>query len=227
MAAQNPPVNGVAFTFYVKLPDFAIPGKDKVNPTVAAGDVKLIIDGVASTLGAAGSDNLITLPVVTPAGSAWVKVALAASEMTGDNIGVQFLDQTSPQEWSERSWTIQTTAAGSGGLTQADVRTAVGLAAANLDTQLVAIKTDVDAIPSTPAPTAIQNADAYLDRVNGIETGLTPRQAMRLEIAALLGKLSGAGSNTIAIRDINDTVDRIVATVDSFGDRTAVTTNVT
>ncbi len=68
-------------------------------------------------------------------------------------------------------------------------------------------------------------ADALLDRANGVETGLTPRQALRLEIAALVGKLSGAGSTTITIRDINDTVDRIVATVDSFGDRTHVVTN--
>ena len=56
-----------------------------------------------------------------------------------------------------------------------------------------------------------------------VEPGVTLKQAMRLITAALAGKLSGAGTGTVTIRDVNDTTDRIVATVDSNGNRSVVT----
>lgn len=83
---------------------------------------------------------------------------------------------------------------------------------------------DADAL-ATDAANEI--ADALLDRSNGIETSYTPRQALRLILAALAGKLSGAATSTVTIRDVGDTTDRIVATVDSSGNRTAVTKDVT
>jgi len=70
-------------------------------------------------------------------------------------------------------------------------------------------------------------ADALLDRSAGIETGYTFRQASRLMLAALCGKVSGASGTVITIRDVNDTKDRLVATVTSDGDRTAVTKDAT
>jgi len=72
-----------------------------------------------------------------------------------------------------------------------------------------------------------ENADALLDRANGIETSYTPRQALRLILSALVGKLSGAATTTVAIRDIGDSKDRITATVDADGNRTAVTPDAT
>lgn len=64
-------------------------------------------------------------------------------------------------------------------------------------------------------------AQAVLDG-NDIETGYSLREAMRLVLAAMAGKISGAGGSTITIRDINDLRDRIVATVDASGNRTAI-----
>lgn len=58
-----------------------------------------------------------------------------------------------------------------------------------------------------------------------IEPGYTMRESLRLILSALTGKLSGAETTEIAIRDIADTVDRIVATVDANGNRTSVTLN--
>ncbi len=55
-----------------------------------------------------------------------------------------------------------------------------------------------------------------------IETGYSLRESLRLMLASLAGKLSGAGTSVVSIRDINDSVDRIIATVDSNGNRTAV-----
>jgi hypothetical protein len=55
------------------------------------------------------------------------------------------------------------------------------------------------------------------------------RQALRLILASAAGKLSGAetGSTNVLIRDTNDSKDRINATVDEFGNRTAVTLDAT
>lgn len=77
----------------------------------------------------------------------------------------------------------------------------------------------------TAPPSASDNATALLDLTNGIETSFTLRQAMRLILAALAGKLSISG-NTVTIRDVNDTKDRIVATTDDDGQRTAITKDV-
>jgi hypothetical protein len=71
-------------------------------------------------------------------------------------------------------------------------------------------------------------AAALLDLVDAIEAGLTPRAALRLVVAALAGKISGASGTTIAIRNaVADTKDRITATVDSDGNRTAIAYDVT
>jgi hypothetical protein len=79
---------------------------------------------------------------------------------------------------------------------------------------------DADALA---ADAANEVADAILDRTAGVETGVTPRQGLRLMLAALAGKLSGAATATVSIRDTGDSKDRIVATVDADGNRTAVT----
>lgn len=59
-----------------------------------------------------------------------------------------------------------------------------------------------------------------------IETGFSLRESMRLMLATLAGELSGAPGTTITIRNVGDTKDRIVATVDSNGNRSALTYDV-
>lgn len=77
-------------------------------------------------------------------------------------------------------------------------------------------------------PTANENADALLDRSNGVETGLTPRGALRLTTAALAGKASGLATTTATFRNaVADSKARITATVDEDGNRSAVTTDTT
>ena len=71
-------------------------------------------------------------------------------------------------------------------------------------------------------------ANAILDAVNGVEDGLTVRHALRLIAAATAGKISGAATTTITIRNaVVDDKDRITATVTSDGDRTAITYDLT
>jgi hypothetical protein len=68
----------------------------------------------------------------------------------------------------------------------------------------------------------------WLDEANTIETGVTIRGALRLLAAALAGKISGGGTTTITIRNaVADSKARITATVDSSGNRTAITTDQT
>lgn len=93
---------------------------------------------------------------------------------------------------------------------------------------ILLIKAKTDNLPAAPAavgdiPTANQNADALLDRAAGIETSWTVRQGLRVMLASMAAKLSGAATSTVSIRDVGDTKDRIVATVDANGNRSAIT----
>lgn len=100
------------------------------------------------------------------------------------------------------------------------------------NSSITAIKAKTDNLPASPAaasdiPTANDNADALLDRADGVETSRTLRQSVRLMLAALCGKASGLATTTAVYRDTNDTKARITATVDENGNRSAVTLDAT
>lgn len=63
--------------------------------------------------------------------------------------------------------------------------------------------------------------DAILDE--NIEGTHTLREVLRLLGAYAFGKSSGGGTTTVTFRDIDDTKNRIVATVTDVGNRTAIT----
>jgi hypothetical protein len=95
----------------------------------------------------------------------------------------------------------------------------------NLSGGAVALQSSVDSLESG---VTLTNAgiDAIFDRTDGVETGYTLRQALRLIAAAVAGELSGAATTTITIRNLSDTTTRITATVDADGNRSAVVHNV-
>lgn len=66
--------------------------------------------------------------------------------------------------------------------------------------------------------------DAILDEV--VEGTTTMRQMLRVFMAALAGKAAGGGTTTLTFRNIADNADRITATVDADGNRTAITLGV-
>jgi len=68
-------------------------------------------------------------------------------------------------------------------------------------------------------------ADGILDRADGIETSYTLRQALRLVLSALAGKLTITG-NSVIIRDVNDTKNRIQCTVDADEQRLVIVLDV-
>lgn len=133
------------------------------------------------------------------------------------------------------------TATGFSTLDAAGVRAAVGLASANLDTQLTAIddyldtevaaiKAKTDLIPASPAavsdiPSAATIASTVL--AAGDIDGYSLEGSLKLIGAATAGKLSGAATTTVTIRAMDDSKARITATVDADGNRSAVTLDAT
>lgn len=147
--ADQPIKKNAAFTFFI--PGLVSQANTKLfqtNPTIAAGDFTISGDG-------GNFGNPATIPDVEPNGTTQVRVQLSATEMNYDQITVKWSDQAG-SEWCDGSMIILTSAAQMGELSTlnaAGVRSAVGLAAANLDTQLGDL------------PTAAENADATWDEL--------------------------------------------------------------
>lgn len=224
----------------------------------------------------------IGVNVVSAAGTAWNSGAItsntfAAGALTAAKFAANALDAV----WSTTTRILTagtnivlakgTGVTGFNDLDAQGVRTAVGMASANLDTQLAgissktanlppdpadasdiaaafgtvntslgtvntnigtvngtvnAIKAKTDNIPGAPAavgdiPSAATVATAVHDAV--VDGTLTFRQSTRLQNSSLLGKASGMTTATAVFRDVSDTKDRIVASVDADGNRLGVT----
>lgn len=77
---------------------------------------------------------------------------------------------------------------------------------------------------------AISSLDVRLQGVTSqtmsqtIDGTVTFIQSQRLALAILTGITSGGGTNTLTFRDVGDTKDRLVVTVDSNQNRTSITT---
>jgi len=71
------------------------------------------------------------------------------------------------------------------------------------------------------APTAAEIMDTEVDNDG---TAISLAGALKLCLAVSTGKSSGGGTSTVVFRDIADTKDRVSATVNSSGNRTAVGT---
>lgn len=112
------------------------------------------------------------------------------------------------------------------GAIAADAITAAKIADGAIDAATFA----AGAITATVIATGAIDADALaadavdeiLDDTIGDGT-ITVRQALRVILAATAGKLSGAATTTVTIRNTADSADVIVATVDADGNRSAVT----
>lgn len=220
MPSYVPAKKNTAFILYVALSSQAQGATFQSNPTIASGDWKVSIDGGALA-------NLATLPAVTPASSKMVKISLSTSEMNGDNITVVGSD-ASGAEWRDIVINIQTSAQQIDDLaTQASVNTVDDF----LDTEIAAIKAKTDNLPTDPADESlIQASIAALNDISvadilaaTVEGSFDLVEVLRLGLAVLAGKSTGGGTTTVAFRDVADTKDRIEATVDGDGNRTAVT----
>ncbi len=172
--------------------------------------LQIIADGVAAT--PAG-----TVTEVSAANAPGIyKVALTGAENTGfgmmlagksSTIGVSVL----PTDWTNEQLPTAAPNAANGLITR-------GSGAGQIAP---------DGSGNVPLSATTDNAiaDALLDRADAIEVGLTPRQSLRANSAAMAGVLSGAGTNTVTIKGAGVATTRITATVDADGDRSAVVLN--
>lgn len=175
MASNVPPKKNTAWTVGVEVRSQLDPNSFQSAPTIAAGDFKISIDRSAYA-------NLTNLPT---ASGTMITLVLTAAEMNGDEIKVQAFDVAGAQ-WAGRTWTFYTTANRIDDLASqlttiagyvdtevlpASIRAALGLAAANLDTQLTAIaaldaaiKAKTDALIFTKA----LELDVNVQSINGV-----------------------------------------------------------
>lgn len=123
--------------------------------------------------------------------------------------------------------------------TNAELSTALGAADDAVLTAIDALPTNAElatalgtaddavlaAIAALSIPTTAAIADAVLDEV--VEGTATVRQLLRGYTAALLNILAGAATTTVTARDMANTKNRISATVDADGNRSAVTLDLT
>lgn len=166
-------------------------------------------------------------------GDAWITLAVskAGSTITSVNASPAQFVTANP---SRLAAYLDAAVSSRSALDAAAVRTAVGLASANLDTQLAAraSQTSLDALVATVGVagaglTGISKA-GYKLAADGVdlvvvETGVNLRQAMSPVLAASAGVLSGADTGTIVIKGGNVATTRITATTDRYGNRSAVT----
>lgn len=125
---------------------------------------------------------------------------------------------------------LESALSGSGTITTAELGNILNLlsslsATMTLTTNITNLVNLEAAIGGAPELSPQGLSEELLDNQN-IENGYSLRQSLRLALASLAGKVSGAATSTVTIRSITDGTDRIVATVDSSGNRTAVTYDV-
>lgn len=137
--------------------------------------------------------NLTTTPSESPASSGIVRVQLSATEMEADKLTVKWHD-ASGAEWHDGAVCIHTT----------------GQTFNTMDTNIDSILADT-------------GTDGVVVNPRTVEGAIDEIEALRLVLASLVGKATGGGTATITFRDTGDSKDRIILTVDSSGNRSAVT----
>lgn len=111
---------------------------------------------------------------------------------------------------------------------QSGLATAIALTTLTgyVDTEVAAIKAKTDNLPASPAatgdiPSASSIASAVLSAI--MEGSTTVVQGLRIMLSVLAGKSTGGGTTGVAFRDLADSKNRVSATVDADGNRTATT----
>lgn len=112
------------------------------------------------------------------------------------------------------------------GLTALASATNLAILAGYVDTEVAAIKAKTDNLPASPAatgdiPSASSIASAVLSAI--MEGSTTVVQGLRIMLSVLAGKSTGGGTTGVAFRDLADSKNRVSATVDADGNRTATT----
>jgi hypothetical protein len=212
--------------------------------------VNVLITMIDSTDHATGKTGLTLTMNLSKAGGAYSVVTPTVTERTfggyqiafdtnhTDTLGDLVLRVNSTgADTQEFKWQVRDYITGE---SDASIISSLSAIAGYLDTEVAAIKAKTDNLPSDPADASVITAATdtiigYIDTEvaaikaktdlipTEVETGYDLQESLRIILAAVAGKLSGAATTTVTIRDILDTKNRITATVDADGNRTAVT----
>jgi hypothetical protein len=106
-------------------------------------------------------------------------------------------------------------------------RIPAALVGGRVDASVGAMAANVMTAAALAADAGTEIANALLDLTDGVETGITMREVQRVVLAALAGKADGLAGTTVHFRDQADGKNRITATVDANGNRTAITLDLT
>lgn len=187
----------------------------KTNPVVNGGTITFPTNAtVASTTGAVGSVTGAVGSVTGAVGS----VTGAVGSVTGavgsvaGNVGGNVTGSVG----SVATGGIAAASFAAGAIDAASIA-AAAIGASEIATDAI----DADALA----------ADAVTEIVTGVfarafsvaYSSLTFDQVCKVAVAVLAGKLSGAATTTVSIRNLADSADVVVATVDANGNRSAVT----
>lgn len=184
----------------------------------------------------AASDDAVLAVLGTPAGLSLSADVAAVQSDTNDiqsRLPAALVGGRIDASVGAMAANVMTAAAAAADLTaelQTGLATAASLAAVAADVGAVLIDTGTDGVVVAAASkTGYQlsstGVDDILDEV--VEGTTTLRQSVRLSNSALGGKASGLDTTSVAYRDLADTKDRIAATVDATGNRTAITRDLT
>lgn len=222
MPSYVTPKRATEYIFYISLVSQANTKVFQSNPTIAAGDFKVSIDGGALA-------NPATLPAVTPASSKMVKITLSIAEMTGDNITVVCSD-ASGAEWCDLTINIQTsvrqidelsfpttpgrstdvTATGAVGIDWGNVENPTTSLALTGTTVAVTQKVDVDTIKTNP----VVNAGTVTFPTTATLASTTNITAGTITTVTNLTNAPTAGDLTAAMKaSVNTEVDTALADV--------------
>lgn len=185
------------------------------SDATAADNAESFFDGT----GYAGTGNVI--PTVTTVTNA---VSANMTQISGDSVAADnaesFFDGTG-YAGTNNVIPLVTTVTTTG--TATNVTTVNGLAAGVITAASIATGAfDADAL-ATDAVTEITTAI----RAAGDIDGYSFEDCLKLVLSAVAGKLSGGGTTSNVIRAADDSKNRITATVDSDGNRTAITLDAT
>ncbi|MFA5187042.1 MAG: hypothetical protein WC551_11220 [Patescibacteria group bacterium] len=154
--------------------------------------------------------------------------AATGTELAAVDAKIDTIDANVDLVLEDTGTTLPSQIGGLNNLSSADVTAAVPTAAAiraeidSSSTQLAAILADTGTtVPGLIA--ALNNIAAADVLAVTVEGSLTLAQSIRLILAVMAGKSTGGGTTEVTFRDTGDTTDRIVATVDADGNRTALT----
>lgn len=223
MPSYVTPKRATEYIFYISLVSQANTKIFQANPTIAAGDFKVSIDGGAEA-------NPATLPAVTPASSKRVKITLSIAEMTGDNITVTCSD-ASGAEWCDLTINIQTSVRQIDDLaTQTSVDTIDNFLDTEIAAILAAVDTEVGAIITTlgtPAGASVSAdiaaIEAQTDDIGVAGAGLTaiPTVALVTTVTNLTNAPT-AGDLTATMKTSVNTEVVDVLNVDTYAETSGV-----